>query len=149
MKILFVCLGNICRSPMAEAYMRDLIRKHQVTSMVVDSCGTSGWHQGERPHHKTLEVLTKDGVSSSNLRSRPLMDSDFDTFDVIIGMDKNNVRDLKRLAPPQYHPKIHLFLDVLTGYEGCDVPDPWYTGDFEETRRFVRDGVSAWFTKLM
>jgi len=141
-KVLFVCLGNICRSPMAEAVMRDLIEKNgQSDKIKVDSAATSSWHIGESPHKGTLSKLREFNITTSGIKARQLQKDDFEKFDYIIGMDSNNVRNIRDMLGQPDHPKIFRFLD-LTEHKK-DVPDPYYTGDFQETYELVLDGCQA------
>ncbi|MFY3791173.1 low molecular weight protein-tyrosine-phosphatase [Ureibacillus sp. MALMAid1270] len=141
-KVLFVCLGNICRSPMAEAVMRDLIEKNgQSDKIKVDSAATSSWHIGESPHKGTLSKLREFNITTSGIKARQLQKDDFEKFDYIIGMDSNNVRNIRDMLGQPDHPKIFRFLD-LTDHKK-DVPDPYYTGDFQETYELVLDGCQA------
>ncbi|SOC41955.1 low molecular weight protein-tyrosine-phosphatase [Ureibacillus acetophenoni] len=140
--ILFVCLGNICRSPMAEAVMRDLIEKKGLSDKIkVDSAATSSWHIGKSPHKGTLSKLREFNISTTGIKARQLHKDDFEKFDYIIGMDSSNVRNIREILGQSDHPKIFRFLD-LTEHKK-DVPDPYYTGDFQETYELVSDGCQA------
>ncbi|UOP04188.1 low molecular weight protein-tyrosine-phosphatase [Conchiformibius kuhniae] len=130
-KILFVCLGNICRSPMAEYLCRDLAKKRGI-ALHTASAGTSGWHDGEFMHCGTAEVLDGLNIASQGFASRKLRDADFAEFDYLIVMDDHNLRDVR--ARFGTHDKIFKITDLCpeSGYD--HVPDPWYTGNFNETR---------------
>lgn len=148
MRVLFVCLGNICRSPMAEAVMRDLVEKNGLSDNVtVDSAATSGWHVGEAPHKGTLSKLKEYQISTTGMKARQLQESDFEQFDYIIGMDSSNVRNIREMLGQPDHPKIFRFLD-LTPHKK-DVPDPYYTGDFQETYDLVKEGCEVLLNKIM
>jgi protein-tyrosine phosphatase len=145
--ILFVCLGNICRSPMAEAVMRDLIEKAKLNDKIkVDSAATSSWHIGEPPHRGTQDKLREYGISMTGMQSRQLHKRDFEQFDYIIGMDENNIRNIYTMLGIPDSPKIFRFLD-LTDHR-MDVPDPYYTGDFQETYDLVLEGCRVLLDKI-
>lgn len=145
--VLFVCLGNICRSPMAEALFRSLVKKEHLTNKItVDSAGTSSWQIGFPTHEGTLNILRKYNISSDGLVGRKLKKEDFWKFDYIIGMDESNIQNIYRITGKPNHPKIIRLLD-LTKYKK-DIPDPFFTGDFDETYRLVSVGCLALLNKI-
>jgi protein-tyrosine phosphatase len=145
--VLFVCLGNICRSPMAEALFRDLVKKENLTNKIaVDSAATSPWQIGFPPHEGTIDILKKYNISSDGLVGRQLRKEDFWKFDYIIGMDESNIKNIYRITGKPNHSKIIRLLD-LTKYKK-DVPDPFYTGDFDKTYRLVSAGCRALLKKI-
>lgn len=136
-KLLFVCLGNICRSPMAEFVMKDL-----TNSLHIESRATSGWEHGNPIYPGTQQIFQEYGISYDQTKtSQRISSKDFMEFDVIIGMDSNNVRDLQKMAPAHAQDKIFQFAER-------SVPDPWYTGDFQETYRMVKQGCQDWLERL-
>jgi protein-tyrosine phosphatase len=125
MKILMVCLGNICRSPLAEGILKNKLPD----SFVVDSAGTSAHHQGELPDHRSMAIAHKYDIDISDQRSRPFSRADFACFGLIYAMDKQNYRDILSLAnTDEEKKKVHLILDVLE-IENKNVPDPYYGGE--------------------
>jgi len=139
--ILFVCLGNICRSPMAEAVMRDLLEREGVAGRVaVDSAGTGDWHVGHPPHEGTRRILDKQGISCAGQRARKLRAEDGERFDLIVAMDRSNERDIAAILKPGHRAKVIRLMSLLPERRADDVPDPYYTGNFEEVFSMVREG---------
>lgn len=131
-KVLFVCLGNICRSPMAEGMMRQYSDKYQL-DLLIDSAATSRWEVGSPPYSGTQKIFRRENIDFSGMVSRQVQLEDFSEFDWIIGMDHSNVRELKRRAPKGTENKIRLYMEVVSGKEAQEIPDPWLTGNFDET----------------
>ncbi len=127
-KILFVCLGNICRSPAAQGVVRA-----SMPEIGTDSAGTSGWHQGRPPYAPMIAAARARGIDISDLRGRRFVAGDFDAFDRIIGMDADNIRQIERLRPAGNQTPVDLFCDHAPGLASTQVPDPYYTGDFDGT----------------
>lgn len=142
-KVLFVCLGNICRSPMAEAIYKAEIAKRNL-DWQIDSAATSSWEVGHSAHPGTKKRLRQAGLSSEGLISRQITEADFAKFDWIIGMDQSNVETLQARAPADTTAKIRSYLSVVPGKETAEVPDPYYTGDFEETYQLLQEGIPFW-----
>ena len=124
-KILMVCLGNICRSPLAEGIMRSKLSE----DFIVDSAGTGGWHAGELPDKRSISTAKGRGLDITNQRARQFKKSDFDTFDHIFVMDNSNYKDVLALAPnEEAKSKVKLILNEIFPNENVDVPDPYYGG---------------------
>ena len=143
MKVLFVCYGNICRSPMGEAMLKDMAQKQNL-NIIVDSAGTHVYQGGSQPYPKTKEILDELNINYEGMYSRAITHNDFKDFDLILGMDGDNVRNLMKKSPQEYRHKIHLFLDILEDKKGQSVPDPYYTRDFEETKNLLSEGLVGW-----
>lgn len=121
-----VCLGNICRSPLAEGIMRSRIAKAGL-DWEVDSAGTGNYHIGEAPHHISQKVAMCNGIDISAQQCRQVQPEDIDRFDCILVMDRSNYQDVKRIMGAGWNPdKVSLLLDVLYPGEEKEVPDPWY-----------------------
>jgi len=128
MRVLFVCLGNICRSPTAEAVFRARLDSTDLSAQVqCDSAGTAGYHAGEAPDRRATEAARNRGYDMSHLRARQVRDEDFDVYDLILAMDRNNLADLRRRADSRFHHKLKLFLE-FTSAPALEVPDPYYGG---------------------
>ncbi|RRJ64122.1 low molecular weight phosphotyrosine protein phosphatase [Paenibacillus oralis] len=146
--VLFVCLGNICRSPMAEAVFRHLVAEAELSGRFrIDSAGTGSWHTGNPPHHGTRRILDQYGISYEGLRARQVAPADFSDFDYIIAMDNQNERDLKSLAR-QADAQILKLLDLVPESTVKEVPDPYYTGNFEEVYEMVQQGCRALLERI-
>jgi protein-tyrosine phosphatase len=140
-KILFVCHGNICRSPMAEFVMKDLLAKAGITGVTVESAALRADEIGNDIHHGTKSILVKYAIPFASRAAWRLTPAKAAEYDIIVGMDAYNMADLKRLVYPADLPKICKMLE-LAGLSR-DVADPWFTGDFEATYADVLAGCSA------
>ena len=131
--VLFVCLGNICRSPTAHAVFQSMVDKQGLSDQIyVDSCGTGDWHIGHAPDSRSQQHALNRGYQMDNLRARLVVDNDFDQFDYILVMDKQNLADLKAMNCQNFSGELGLFLDFCRNPNFSDyseVPDPYYSGD--------------------
>lgn len=151
MKILMVCLGNICRSPLAEGILRKKLNETGLTHIAVDSAGTSGHHSGENPDPRSIRNAKKNGVDISDIVSRKFSVNDFDRFDRIFVMDHSNYNNVISLARHDAdREKVELFLNVLHPGRNKAVPDPWYGGDegFQEVFELVDQACDALVKQL-
>ena len=123
-KVLFVCLGNICRSPTAEAVFRKRAQQARL-EVIIDSAGTSGWHIGEPPDPRSIEAGEARGYSFKGQASRKVIRADFGEFDHVLAMDEKNLAALKEICPESYLPRIGLFLDYVPNSSVREVPDPY------------------------
>lgn len=129
MRILFVCLGNICRSPTAEVVFRSVAsREAPELVLEVDSAGTAGYHVGALPDRRTRQAAARRGYDMSALRARVVEAEDFERFDLILAMDRENLRALERRAPAQARDRLRLFLEFAPEAGISEVPDPYYGG---------------------
>lgn len=129
MKVLFVCLGNICRSPTAEVVFRAVAARDAPDIVLeIDSAGTAGYHAGELPDRRTRQAAARRGYDLSALRARVVEPRDFEYFDLILAMDRENLHALERRAPPQARDRLRLFLEFAPQTGISEVPDPYYGG---------------------
>jgi protein-tyrosine phosphatase len=140
--ILFVCMGNICRSPMAEAVFGDLVKKEGVADhFEIASAGTGDWHIGEPPHRGTREVLKRHGIEPNGLVAKHVSQAMLDRADYIVAMDDENVADLRAWRMDRR--KVSRLLDYAPEVDVRDVPDPYYDGRFELVYQLVSKGVQG------
>lgn len=142
-RVLFVCLGNICRSPMAEAVFQNLVDEAGLSDeIIIDSAGTGSWHVGERAHRGTLAVLRKHSIEY-NGRARQIDRRDFDQFDYILTMDNENLADVRRMIPDSSKAIVARFLDFADDVPVREVPDPYFDGRFDAVYDLVRRGAEG------
>lgn len=150
-KILMVCLGNICRSPLAEGILRQKLEAAGIDA-VVDSCGTGNWHAGEAPDKRAIGVAAERGLDISKLCARQFRPADFREFDLIFAMDSTNYRDILSLAAEEdAKAKVHLFLPYCGINDPADVPDPWYGDkkDFIQVYQLLEKACEKAISKLL
>lgn len=143
-RLLFVCLGNICRSPLAEAAMRTAADRAGV-AVEVDSAGTGDWHVGKPPDRRAIATAARHGLDITDLRARQVGEDDFRRFDHVIALDRSNMSVLQTLRPADARAELSMLLDHVEGREGQDVADPYFGADegFEVTWRDIGTGVDA------
>ncbi len=150
-RVLFVCLGNICRSPMAEAVFQQRVREAGLEGQIeVDSAGTSGWHAGETAHRGTLDVLRRKKIPYDG-RSRKFTQADLEGFDYVLTMDNSNYRNVQRMTSPGSHAEVAMFLSYAQAegaIEDTEVPDPYYDNNFDGVYDLVTTGSDALLRKI-
>jgi protein-tyrosine phosphatase len=148
-RILFVCLGNICRSPLAEAAMRDEAERIGL-EVEIDSAGTGNWHIGEPPDHRARALAKVKGLDIEHLRGRQIEHADFHRFTHIFALDAQNLSDIRAMAPSDAAAQIGLLMDVVEGREGEPVADPYFGGEegFETTWADVSAAARALARRL-
>lgn len=167
-KVLFVCHGNICRSPMAQFYMKDLVKRHGLQDLFhIESAATSTEEIGNPVHPGTRKKLAEAGISCAGKTARQMTRADYEKFDYLVGMDSQNIRNMMRIAGGDPEGKIHKMMDFAEGHDAesrChtesrgldkvradwvrDVADPWYTGDFEATWQDITEGCDGLLTRI-
>ncbi len=140
MKIIFVCLGNICRSPMAEMIAKDFIKKYKINNLIVDSCGTTNYHEGENMHYSTKQTLLKNKINIDNFTSKPISKINIDDYDYILVMDNQNYQDVIKKLFDNNKIKIKKIIEY-SDFDYSEVPDPWYTNNFDETYKILSNAI--------
>lgn len=151
MRVLLVCMGNICRSPLAHGVVRQRLREAGLAAAVeLDSAGTHGYHEGAPPDERAQAAASRRGIDISDLRARAVQAADFEAFDLLLAMDDENIEALQGAANERYHGKIHLFLEYAVGDTGRIVPDPYYGGPigFERVLDMVEEAAEGLVARL-
>lgn len=150
-RVLFVCTGNICRSPSAEGVFRHLVAEADLTQRIeTDSVGLHGWHVGDPPDPRSIQAAARRGIDISDLRARQLTLEDFDRFDLLLAMDAGHHRDMLRRATRDRRDRVRMFMEAAAGHPAPAVPDPYYGGPdgFETTLDMIEEGARAWLREL-
>lgn len=151
-RVLFVCLGNICRSPMAEAVLKDKLKKAGAEKQIeVDSAGTGNWHIGAPPHQGTIDRLKAAKISCEGLTARQLQEKDFTDFDYIIAMDESNTITMETMSQSNAEKQaaVSRFMQLLDDQPTKDVPDPYFTGNFDEVFDLIDKGTDVLIEQLL
>ena len=150
--VLFVCMGNICRSPTAEGVFRDFVTRSGLDHAIhIDSAGTHAYHIGKSPDVRASAAATRRGYDLSALRGRQVSEQDFLVFDYLLAMDQDNLSNLKRICPAGHEHKVTLFLEHSRNFSEREVPDPYYGGaqGFEHVLDMVEDAAQGLLDKLI
>lgn len=151
-KVLFVCMGNICRSPTAEGVFNNVIQKMgKADHFLVDSAGTHAYHIGEPSDSRSQQTARGRGIDLSGIRARKVTPTDFEYFDHILAMDSDNYHILMSISPSEHQHKVNLFLDYATDRKEQDVPDPYYGGPngFEHVFDLVEEASKGFYQSIM
>lgn len=145
-KVMFVCLGNICRSPMAEFVFKDMVKKEGLENeFIIESSATSVWEIGNPVHQGTKNKLAQLGISVKGKTATQLTKADYNKYDYIIGMEQSNIRDILKIVGEDNNNKVYKLLDFA---DGGDIADPWYTGDFDTTYNDILKGLKGFLEKI-
>ena len=150
-KVLFICMGNICRSPSAEGVFRDLINNKQLqNAFSIDSAGTHAYHIDEAPDLRSQKAAKDRGIDLSQQRARKVIMGDFEDFDYLLAMDKENLSILQQSCPDAHQHKVGLFLDYAPHLKTNEVPDPYYGGKygFETVLDLIEEASTGFFNSL-
>jgi protein-tyrosine phosphatase len=150
-KVLFVCMGNICRSPTAEGVFRHLVQTSGLAHAIhIDSAGTHDYHVGDSPDRRAQQAAALRGYDLGSLRGRQVSAEDFEEFDFILAMDRDNLANLRRNCPPEHAHKLSLLLDFSSLYRSREVPDPYYGGSqgFENVLDMVEDAAHGLLERI-
>ncbi len=146
-KVLFVCLGNICRSPMAEFLLKDMVKKKNIENeFIIESAGTSNEEEGNPVHFGTRRKLSEIGISTDGKYARKLQKEDYEKYDYILAMEEKNVKNIIRIIGEDKDNKVHRLLDYSENPR--DIADPWYTGNFDETYNDIMEGLESFLEYL-
>jgi len=151
-KILFVCMGNICRSPTAEGVFRhQVFEAGHADKIIIDSAGTHAYHIGSSPDRRAQQAALQRGYDLSSQRGRQVGIRDFHEFDYILAMDRQNLANLIQICPPQEQHKLKLFMEFSRGFSQREVPDPYYGGNrgFETVLNMVEDAASGLLEEIL
>ena len=147
--VLFVCLGNICRSPMAEAVLRHKIKERGLSEKIsVDSAGTGDWHIGKVPHEGTRNILDQNRISYEGIKARLVNSEDFNKFDYIICMDESNGSNVRKLSGGE-EAHLQFFMDLLPDEALREVPDPYFTGNFKQVYDLMDAGCAVLLDQIV
>lgn len=151
MRVLFVCMGNICRSPTAEGVFRRVLAAQAPDLRIeIDSAGTHDYHVGSPPDHRTIAAAKRRGIDLSHLRARRVAAEDFESYDLILAMDEENLGELRRRAPATHHDRIRLMMEFAPNAPSRHVPDPYYGGPqgFEEVLDLLEEAAQGLLAEL-
>jgi len=150
-RVLFICMGNICRSPTAEGVFRAMAQSSPYSDWIdVDSAGTTDYHTGSRPDPRAIRIAADRGYDLSRIRARQVVDRDFERFDYLLAMDDVNLKQLQSLCPPEHAGKLELLLEYGDDRDAREVPDPYYgsTHDFEHALSLIENGCRGLLTSM-